>query len=685
DNLQILKDLALIQLQLRNYTGCIETRKRLVVLLRGSHQRTQFLCLAVLYHLLNNPTEALMQLDEYESSLISEAQPVPKNKTYSEVILYKNQLIEERGDLEAALKHLEGMESYIVDVPLYRYRRAQLLQKLGREEHAMGAFLQLLQMNPDHRPTIEGFIKSTRENRWDVLQDLANQFPKSTLIPLLLVEAFPVNNDSTDFEDYLRELLKKQIDKCIPSTYIQLKPILSIPEKFSIAGRILFDLESNTPLDHPSSPWIRFYLAQHFDSQRDYETAMTYVEKAIELSLQFELQTDLDENDETINGEYVETNNSSSRNASCHVNNKVPLELYMLKARIYKHTGHFDKACELMNAIREMDLKDRFVNTKCTKYMLRNNDLESAQKTIQLFTLPNIDPLKDLTDLQCMWFFTERAEALVRLGQYEEALDNYGKVFRHFDEIEDDQFDFHMYCLRRVCLSTYKDLLSMEQKLRRHPFYLRCAFGAISIYLHLHDTQTPWNLTNDIASPLEAALKLLKKMEEDGIDQPQWYSYSFEVYLRQERWLLALRALKKYAGEPSPRSYRFFFHVVQLSVAAQSHTMPGPFKNAIDKECQHWWESDSLLDYIQKTYEQHKHEFPYVLAVARSFLELQLTEQAEKVLQTWLDEVETGVSLWNNLKLKSFMTHLNEWNWLDRCQTIRSRLKSTIQAHFALE
>ncbi|KAJ1496973.1 N-alpha-acetyltransferase 16, NatA auxiliary subunit [Coelomomyces lativittatus] len=176
-----------------------------------------------------------------------------------------------------------------------------------------------------------------------------------------------------------------------------------------------------------------------------------------------------------------------------------------------------------------MDLKDRFVNTKCTKYMLRNNDLESAQKTIQLFTLPNIDPLKDLTDLQCMWFFTERAEALVRLGQYEEALDNYGKVFRHFDEIEDDQFDFHMYCLRRVCLSTYKDLLSMEQKLRRHPFYLRCAFGAISIYLHLHDTQTPWNLTNDIASPLEAALKLLKKMEEDGIDQPQCCSITYHA------------------------------------------------------------------------------------------------------------------------------------------------------------
>lgn len=41
---------------------------------------------------------------------------------------------------------------------------------------------------------------------------------------------------------------------------------------------------------------------------------------------------------------------------------------------------------DCMNTARELDLQDRFINTICTKYMLRNDQQKLAEDTIGLFT-----------------------------------------------------------------------------------------------------------------------------------------------------------------------------------------------------------------------------------------------------------------------------------------------------------
>ena len=58
---------------------------------------------------------------------------------------------------------------------------------------------------------------------------------------------------------------------------------------------------------------------------------------------------------------------------------------------------------------------------------------------------------------------------------------------QHFVEITDDQFDFHTYCMRKMTLRSYVDLLKLEDVLRQHPFYYKAARSAIHIYLELHD------------------------------------------------------------------------------------------------------------------------------------------------------------------------------------------------------
>lgn len=62
---------------------------------------------------------------------------------------------------------------------------------------------------------------------------------------------------------------------------------------------------------------------------------------------------------------------------------------------------------------------------------------------------------ENLNEMQCMWFQTESGYALQRLGKLGEALKKAHEIERHFDEITEDQFDFHTYCMRKMTLRAY--------------------------------------------------------------------------------------------------------------------------------------------------------------------------------------------------------------------------------------
>lgn len=112
-----------------------------------------------------------------------------------------------------------------------------------------------------------------------------------------------------------------------------------------------------------------------------------------------------------------------------------------------------------------------------------------------------------LREMQCMWFETECANAYHRLGKYGEALKKchqvervsvlFGKriklminVFvlifelKHFQEIIEDQFDFHSYCMRKMTLRSYVEMLRLEDRIRSQPFFFKAAQTAIEVFYH---------------------------------------------------------------------------------------------------------------------------------------------------------------------------------------------------------
>ena len=49
----------------------------------------------------------------------------------------------------------------------------------------------------------------------------------------------------------------------------------------------------------------------------------------------------------------------------------------------------------------------------------------------------------------------------------------------------EDQFDFHSYCLRKLVLCAYVDMLNLEDRMRGHKFFRQAAELAIEVGLIL--------------------------------------------------------------------------------------------------------------------------------------------------------------------------------------------------------
>lgn len=255
------------------------------------------------------------------------------------------------------------------------------------------------------------------------------------------------------------------LDKGVPSTFANLKhlyadefkrdTLLSLAEEYLSEKKGVVNGETKREGDQSKGDSAALYfLAQHYNYHlsRDLAKAMQYVDQAIE---------------------------KDPKNP----------DFMMTKARIWKHYGNPQKASETMEQARQLDVRDRHINTKTAKYQLRNNESDNALKTVGLFTREETlgGPLGDLHEMQCMWYLTEDGESYARQGNVGLALKRFTSIYNIFDVWQEDQFDFHNFSLRKGQIRAYVDLIRWEDRLREHPMYTRAALGAVKLYLDLHD------------------------------------------------------------------------------------------------------------------------------------------------------------------------------------------------------
>ncbi len=62
------------------------------------------------------------------------------------------------------------------------------------------------------------------------------------------------------------------------------------------------------------------------------------------------------------------------------------IELYIHKAKIYQRLGDHEKAAQLTEEARNLDLADRYLNAHSSKYLLKANKIKEANENMVLFS-----------------------------------------------------------------------------------------------------------------------------------------------------------------------------------------------------------------------------------------------------------------------------------------------------------
>lgn len=418
------------------------------------------------YHLLGDHETANSILDTFRQSQ-------QLNETYdykhSELLLYQNQILQESGNLEKALRHLRDFSGQICDKLAVKETMGDLLLRLQQYEQAAHVWEDLIRRNPENTLYYERYLEAMRyadgATKVAAYRGFQEKYPHA-----ICPKRLPLNvADGELFEEIADQYLRRGLRKGIPPLFNNIRSIYaksrdgvkvqcierlvqSYRENLECSGHFsVSDREAEVPAEPATALlWTLFFLAQHYDHLRDSVRALKYIDEAIE-------------------------------------HTPTLIELFVAKGRIFKHAGDLAEAGRWLDEAQSLDTADRYINSKCAKYMLRANMVQLADDVCSKFTREDVPAMDNLNEMQCMWFQTECALAYQRQERWGDALKKCHEVDRHFSEIIEDQFDFHTYCMRKMTLRAYVGLLRLEDVLRQHPFYFKAARCAIEVYLRLWD------------------------------------------------------------------------------------------------------------------------------------------------------------------------------------------------------
>ena len=475
-NTQLLRDLSSLQMQIRELADFVESRRQLLTMRPNTRVNWMAFCVGHFYK--GDHDAALKVMDEFESSRANAAglegdDPKTAKFEQSEMHMFRAMILEEAGRREEALEVLEKRAEEIVDAVGKTEQRARLHAALAEETtgdaseshraRAERLYLDLVARMPDnHRwhhalRRVMGLGAGDVESLVTLYASLREKFPKSDTVARL-----PLDFLAGDaFVAAAREYVEKPIRKGVPSLFRNLKALYADSAKASALGdifrSIVDSLESSRKFpgassEEPEPERCRAYaltlLAHHKEKTGDLEGAIATIDAAIAI--------------EPI------------------------IECRLARASFLKRAGDHAGAAAEADVARAADLADRFLNGVCAKRQLQAGDHAGAEKTAAMFARDG-DAASNLYEMQCSWFENEAGDCHRRAGNVARSLKYYVSVTKHYDDMEEDQFDFHGYCMRKMTLRMYVDMLRAEDSLYDRPAFRRAAKGAIETYARLHD------------------------------------------------------------------------------------------------------------------------------------------------------------------------------------------------------
>lgn len=138
----------------------------------------------------------------------------------------------------------------------------------------------------------------------------------------------------------------------------------------------------------------------------------------------------------------------------------------------------------------------------------------------------------NIHEMQTMWYELEIGEAKLRAGDIQAAVEEFSRIEKHINDMFEGQQDFHLYSMRKMALRSYVHFLKFGDDLVNNKDYVRAAIGLLRCH----------NLSPESFDAVSAR-RLAKKLVRHHPNNILVQEMSFEVFLRDGKFVLALKAL----------------------------------------------------------------------------------------------------------------------------------------------
>ena len=449
ENLQILRDLSLLQVQMRDLSGFLLTRHTLLSL--KPNAKMNWLSFALAKHLNKDHEGAIKVIDIYLGTLTEGSPELERGFESSELAMYRNSILAEiPNNFQSALEHLDECEKVVVDRGAWLLARARYQLQLKQYDEAKRTFLSLfergasdeyrihsgymcalLELDPqicDEAIRVTGMdtVATTRsltaEQRKKLLEhyqgEMRSRMPRSQTvqrIPLTLI-------DDDQFRESIDTYCRKRLSKGVPSLGTDVCSLL-VESENGVFRRV------DDPVDVKNHPRYRLFV----------EMADGYVE-SLDSTSKFASTDEKEEPPSTLlwtwyfravlHEQAGELTEGIVLMDKCLEHTPSAVDVYELKARLLKAAGDIRGAVECLDKGRDLDKQDRYINNQTTKYMLQADMEDTALERIALFTKHEGNPEQNLFDMQCSWYELELADCLARKQAWGRSLKKFGKLLR---------------------------------------------------------------------------------------------------------------------------------------------------------------------------------------------------------------------------------------------------------------
>ncbi len=539
DNLQILRDMGLLQVQMRDLAGFRDTRLRILTLRPNS--RVHWLTYAVSLHVGGDPNGAAGVLDSYMGTVSDDGNnnnnggggggsiaDLQRAFESSELALYKNAILSETttdddgdedglGGIRRALIHLDAIRDVVVDRTGWLTSRLSYQLRLGLFRPAGETAMELFRhgSTEDHR--VHGaymcaLLECDTNTCREVLEGSRGTGTLATLRPLsneeraILLNAYfgasaadgaaPSGEDGGDGRDVacdgngggdhaggivgghgglasmfpmsasikrIRLTLlppasgefKLAIDRYCPHQIVKGVPSLGS----DLSSLYLMEIQVKLPhqpssngtsrgefLSSGVSTTTRYALAKDPGDVKSHEVYRLLVD-LVDSYVESLSCNNTFPNDATAGGlphapsallwawylrsilheQAGEYSEGISLIDKCIDHTPTAVDFYELKARLLEAGGDIQQAADVVDAGRDLDHQDRYINNQATKTLLRAGREGEASKRMSLFTRHEAPVEQNLYDMQCTWYELEVADCLRMKGELGRSLRKYSK------------------------------------------------------------------------------------------------------------------------------------------------------------------------------------------------------------------------------------------------------------------